>query len=136
MGSLIKAQILTSDERHPYSVPDPQDPKNDALRVKVSYKVFFLYDVDTLLIPKGPFGTYLIEFYPENREAIRVEPEPSNLFNLWEFREEILRWFPSFNHGFFLQYHLFTRGTDRDKAISDPPPKPGEITGFRIESGN
>jgi hypothetical protein len=59
MGSVIKTLILTSDERDPYSVPDPKDPKNDALRIKVSWKVFFLYDIDTLLIPKGPFGTYL-----------------------------------------------------------------------------
>jgi hypothetical protein len=133
MGSVIKTLIFTSDERQPYSVPDPQDPKNDALRIKVSWKVFFFYDVDTLLVPKGPFGTYLIEFYPENKEPIPVRPEPDELFKFWEFRQEVRRWFPSFNHGFFLQYHLFTKGTDRDKAIPDLPPEPGEIKGFRIE---
>jgi hypothetical protein len=133
MGSLIQALILTSDEQHPYSVPDPEDPKNDALRIKVPYKVFFLYDIDTLLIPGRPIGTYLIEFYPENKDPIQVTPEPDALFKFWEFREEIGRWFPSFNHGHFLQYHLFTKGTDRDKAISDLPPEPGEVKGFRIE---
>jgi hypothetical protein len=133
MGSIIKTIILTSEQQSPYSVPDPEDPKNDALRIKVSWKVFFLYDIDTLLIPNGPFGTYLIEFYPENKDPIRVVPEPDAQLKFWEFREEIGRRFPSFNHGHFLHYHLFTKGTDRDKVISDPPPTPGKITGFRIE---
>lgn len=132
MGSVIKTLVSTSDELAPYSIPDPRDRNNEALRIKVSWKVFFFYDVDTLLIPRGPFGTYQIEFSPENREPILVAPEPDVPFNFWDFRKEIGRRFPSFNHGFFLEYHLFTKGTDRDKAISGPPPEPGEITGFRI----
>lgn len=136
MGSLIKAQILSSDEDTRYSVPDPRDHQNDALRIKVHWKVFFLYDIDTLLAPKGPFGTYLIEFRPENREPIEVKPEPDARFSYWDFRRDfgqIGRWFPSFSHGFFLQYHLFTKGTDRDKAIHDLPATPGEIQGFKME---
>ena len=56
MGSLIKAQIFSCEEWQPYGVPDPQDSKNDALRIRIPWKVFFLHDVDTLLIPKGPIG--------------------------------------------------------------------------------
>ena len=135
MGSLIKTVIFGSDELQPYSVPDPTDPKDDALRIEVPWKVFFFYETDTLLIPNGPVGTYLIEFYPENREPNSVQPEPDVLFNFWEFHEEVRRRFPSFNHGHFLHYHLFVKGTDRDNAISDPPPipTPGVVTGFRIE---
>jgi hypothetical protein len=115
----------------PYSVPDPQDAKNDRLRVNVAWKVFFQYDIDSLLIPTGPIGTYRIEFLPEGRDPIEVTPEPDQRFLFWAFRDEIRRRFPSFYHGFFLQYHLFTKGTDRDKALS--PPTQRTVAGFRLE---
>ena len=133
MGAMIEALIYSSDELQPYSVPDPADSKNDALRVKVAWKVFFQYDIDSLLIPKGPLGKYRIEFLPEGRDPISVIPEPNQIFPFWEFREEVRRRFPSFNHGFFLQYHLFTKGTDRDKALQLPIQENRTITGFRIE---
>lgn len=131
MGAIIETLIYSSDNLQPYSVPNPLDPKNEALRVKVAWKVFFLYDIDSLLIPEGPYGTYRIEFSPEGREPIAVLPEPDQKFAFWAFREELRKRFPSFNHGFFLEYHLFTKGTDRDKALRLSEDR--TVTGFRIE---
>jgi hypothetical protein len=131
MGAIIETLIYSSEDLQPYSVPDPQDAKNDRLRVNVAWKVFFQYDIDSLLIPNGPIGTYRIEFLPEGRDPIEVTPEPDQRFLFWAFRDEIRRRFPSFYHGFFLQYHLFTKGTDRDKALS--PPTQRTVAGFRLE---
>jgi hypothetical protein len=136
MGAIIETLIYSSDNLQPYSVPDPQDRENEARRVKVAWKVFFLYDVDSLLIPNGPFGKYRLEFLPEGKEPILVVPEPNQIFPFWEFRKEVQKRFPSFNHGFFLQYHLFTKGTDRDKALQLPAEKAAKdrtVSGFRVE---
>ncbi len=62
MGAIIETLIYSSEDLQPYRVPDPQDAKNDRLRVNVAWKVFFQYDIDSLLIPNGPIGTYRIKF--------------------------------------------------------------------------
>jgi len=94
MGAIIQTLIYSSEELQPYSVPDPTDPKNDALRISVPWKVFFQYDIDSLLVPNGPIGTYRIEFLPQGRDPISVIPEPKQTFPLFIFQQDVRKHFP------------------------------------------